>query len=200
MRRFISECVQFRVDLKHAAGLFVFDRNIAIDIGQELKVQLVCAILYPNIAVEAGSPGSVLNRNGTELIACALQVHTTEAVGNYALRLDARRRILKDSAVVHIRACGGQRYHLARRKNRIRCLRQVAQRPQGKIFRSGEIAVIGHGTALPQILYRDIPCHLTINRNGQRIGIVLYAHIPGNICIAATVNDNAVELIGRIFQ
>ena len=92
--------------------------------------------------------------------------------------------------------------------------RQVTLRFQANITCSGKISAVGQSAALTEIFDRDIPCHIPIDSNGHRIGIVFDTHIPVNgrrlrldyISIAVfhgyddAVHSYVIELISRIFQ
>ena len=46
----------------------------------------------------------------------------------------------------------------------------------------------------------SVPGHVPVDRDGQRVGVVHNAHVACNVCSAAAVHRDAVEVVGLVFQ
>ena len=198
--RSIALRLKFRADLEHAFGFFVFYCNIAVDHGLDGKVQLIRAVQYRNAALDGIVCTRALYRKDGELVARSHQRYIFRAGGSHLLRPDARRCVLGNA-----RICRSQRHILPCGEGRIRSLRQVTLRCQVNVVCSGEIPLVGQCTVSSEVFDRDIPCHIPVDRNGQRTGIVLNANTAVNGRLLSLVSRDAVhsdviELISCIFQ
>ena len=152
------------------------------------------------MALDGSVRVGALHGNGSKLVARSLQIHVFGADGSHLLRMDARGCILADACI-----CRSQRHILPCSECRIRRLRQVAVRFQANVARSGKIPLVGKRTVGAEVLDRDIPCHIPVDGNGQRTGIVLNANTAVNGRLLSLVSRDAVhsdviELISCIFQ
>ena len=118
-----------------------------------------------------------MHRERVEGVLRSLQIYVLRADGGDGIRLDARVRPLRNGTFRR-----GQRYILARLNCRILRLRQIAA-----------------------IFDGDRPGHVPVEGDGQRVGIVLDADVPGNAWLLArfgfdAVHGDGIELVTRIFQ
>ena len=177
----------------------VFHRNIFSDgnarnlaVGGSLTTgnrQFVRAVHNRHVALNALGRVGALDDNCVERVARALQIHVFGTDNSNLWRLNARRSSV---SLGNASACRSQRDILARRKRRIRRLRQVAA-----------------------ICDRDIPCHAPVDGDGQRVGVVHNADVSGNgrflplhFCSGFgvfhnnydAVHDYVIELVVLVFQ
>ena len=186
--------------------LRVFYRNIAFDRGLDGKHQLFRAVQHRNAAVDGIILVRTLNCNSAELIVFSLQVHVFGAFYHNLWCYDTRCLFLSlGLGLDDITRFRGQRYILICRKHCTCRLCHITFSCQVSAARGGKISAVGKHTVLKEIFDRDIPCHIPIDSNGHRIGIVFDTHIPVNGRHLSglgfeAVHDDVIELIFCVFQ